>query len=337
MSIQALADSLGLSISTISRALNGYPDVSERTRERVRQAASSMNYQPHPVAHRLATGKTGAIALITSVRTDNYIDATHTALMSGAAEVLRAQKYFTVSVGIPTGDDEMPEFERFLSARIVDGVILARTRTDDARVSLLQQRGIPFITHGRTQTNTAHAWVDTDNVGAFEFATQALIERGHRRIAMINGPSHMTFAVLREQGFRKAIAQAGLAPADCPVHHAELSAQAGEQLTRRLLGADPAPSAIVCATDTLALGAMQAIKQARLRVGEDIAIVGYGNTEAGQYADPPLATIDHAIVDNGRHLAQLLLRVMAGEDATSLTQLEEPQLIVRSSLGPQRT
>ncbi len=339
MSIAALAKSLGLSTSTVSRALNGYSDVNAHTRGRVQAAAKAMGYQPHPVAHRLATGRTGAIALVTSVRIGNFLDASFDALLSGAAEALRPHAYFAMSVVLPTGEQEMQELARFLAGRLVDGVILARTRTNDPRVALMQQQDIPFITHGRTQHNAPHAWVDTDNEEAFFLAARRLIHFGHRRIALINGHGDMTFAALREQGFRRALADAGLEAGLCPVHHGEVDARSGEQAAAALLGAAPDAAAgpvtaILCATDLIALGAMRAVRAAGKAVGRDVSVIGYGNTEAGLYAEPPLTTIDHAIVDNGKHLADLLLRRIRGESPEELTRLEPVRLIARQSDGP---
>jgi len=345
MSIAALAESLGISISTVSRALNGYSDVSVKTRARVEAAAKAMGYQPHPVAHRLATGRTGVIALVSSVRSGNYLDATFSALLSGAADGLRAHGYFAVSVVLPTGEDELTELSRFLNGRLVDGVLLARTRTHDPRVTLLQQRGIPFVTHGRTLGNDPHAWVDADNEQAFFIATQRLIGLGHSHIALINGQPNLTFATLREQGFRRACQEAGLDPAQCLVRHGEVTAASGEQIAAELIATCDCSikvrgqfatklSALLCATDAVALGVMRAIRNAGLVVGRDISVIGYGNTEAGLYTEPPLTTLDYATVDNGRHLADLLMRQLGGEPASGLTRLEPVHLIPRQSDGP---
>jgi len=341
MSIAALAESLGISTSTVSRALNGYTDVSAKTRARVETAAKAMGYQPHPVAHRLATGRTGAIALVSSVRTGNFLDATFAALLSGAAEALRDHGYFALSVVLPTGEDELSELSRFLDGRLVDGILLARTRTNDPRVTLLQQRGVPFITHGRTQFNAPHSWVDTDNEQAFFLATERLIGLGHRHIAFINGHPNMNFAALREQGFRRAIQAHRLDTSTCPVRHGEVSAASGEQIASELIASNSINTesesqitAILCATDAIALGAMAAIRGVGLTVGREISVIGYGNTEAGLYAEPPLTTIDHAIVDNGKHLADLLMRQLGGEPAPGLTRLEPVHLIARQSDGP---
>ncbi len=341
MSIAALAESLGISTSTVSRALNGYADVSAKTRARVEAAAKAIGYQPHPVAHRLATGRTGAIALVSSVKAGNVLDATFAALLAGLAETLREDGYFALSVVLPIGEDEMSELSRFLDGRLVDGIVLARTRTNDPRVALLQQRNVPFVTHGRTQFNAPHAWVDTDNEQAFFMAAERLVMSGHRQIGFINGHPNMTFAALREQGFRRAIQAHGLQAAQCPVRHGEVSAASGEQIAAELIAnhamdtrGEGAITALLCATDAIALGAMAAIRKAGMRVGRDVSVIGYGNTEAGLYADPPLTTIDHAIVDNGRHLAQLLMRLLNGELAKNLTRLEPIHLIGRQSDGP---
>jgi LacI family transcriptional regulator len=221
-------------------------------------------------------------------------------------------------------------------------VILARTRTRDPRVSLLQQQGLPFITHGRTQHNAPHAWVDTDNEQAFLLATRRLVALGHRRIALINGDPGMTFAVLRTQGFLRALAEAGLDAALCPVCHGDVQASSGAAAAAALLAPDNDPlaavhgpiTALLCATDAIALGAMHAVRRCGKVVGRDVSVIGYGNTDAGRYAEPALTTIDHATVDNGHHLADLLLRRIAGEPPQGLTRLEPVQLIERQSHGP---
>lgn len=340
MSIAALAESLNLSTSTVSRALNGYADVSVKTRLRVEDAARQIGYQPNALAHRLATGRTGAIALVSSVRVGNYLDATFSALLSGAADYLRGEGYFALSVVLPAGEQEMPELARFLNGRLVDGILLARTRVEDPRVTLLQQRNIPFVTHGRTHNAVPHAWVDADNVAAFELATQRLISLGHRRIALINGQPEMTFAALREQGFKAALLSNGIEIDSCPVLHGEVSGARGEAIAGELIAKNQSTAhplgpitALLCVTDAVALGAMSAIKAAGLTVGRDISVIGYGNTEAGLYAAPSLTTIDHAVVDNGKHLAELLMRQINGEPATALTRLEPVHLIVRQSDG----
>jgi LacI family transcriptional regulator len=336
MSIQALADSLGISISTVSRALNGYTDVSAATRQRVFDAAKAMNYAPHPMAHRLATGKTGAIAIVNSTRVSRAIDGSAAALHTGVASALRPHNYFALSLTLPTDDDELPELERLLAARLVDGIVLTRTRTFDPRVQLLQDKNIPFVTYGRTTDNRPHAWVDTDSAGTFELATRKLIDLGHQRIALLNGLSHMTYASLYDQGFRRAIAESSLSADACPVHYTDMTGQAGHHVATQLLSLSDAkarPTAFVCATDAIALGVMAAVREAGLSVGGDVSVTGYGNSEAGQLAQPPLASFEYDILDNGRRAADMLLELIAGQSAHQPQVLAPAQFFQRASMG----
>ncbi len=337
MSIRELAKHLGLSVSTVSRALNGYTDVNAGTRERVQQAARELGYRPHPVAHRLATGRTGAVALVSPVLGSSRFDNSFAQLMHGVTSRLEPAGYYLLSMALPADDGELPALQRLLDAGMVDGLILTRTRPRDARVSLLQSRDIAFVTHGRTLHNDAHAWVDTDNERAMRLAVGRLISLGHRRIAMINGPGELSFALLRRQGFMAGIVDAGLDPSRCPVVHSELTAAAAQAVAIDLLHpADRAlrPTAIVCANDVLALGAALACRQSGLRVGHDVSLTGYGNSESAEFADPPLTTVDHQVFESGGHLASLLLRRMAGEDVGVLHELEPVRLIERASIAP---
>jgi LacI family transcriptional regulator len=185
--------------------------------------------------------------------------------------------------------------------------------------------------------NAPHAWVDTDNEQAMRLAVQRLVALGHRRIAMIDGPGELTFSLLRRAGFMQAVRAARLAAVDCPVVHGELSAAAAQRHALELLAPhDPQarPTALVCASDVLALGAKLACKQRGLVVGHDVSITGYGNSEPAEFSDPPITTVDHEVVANGRHLAALLLRCLDGEDPASLSWLEPVRLIERASIGP---
>ncbi|MFM7332033.1 MAG: LacI family DNA-binding transcriptional regulator [Brachymonas sp.] len=212
---------MGISISTVSRALNGYTDVSAATRQRVFDAAKAMNYEPHPLAHRLATGKTGAVAIVSPTRDGRSVDNSIAVLHLAVSQALREQGFFTLSIVLAGGDQELVELNRLIAARLVDAMVLTRTRTVDARVQRLQERKIPFVTYGRTLENEPHAWVDWDLEYAFEQAVKALLAHGHRRIALINGMVHMSFASLIERSVCAQLKQAGINPSECPIHYTD--------------------------------------------------------------------------------------------------------------------
>ncbi|MEY2655493.1 MAG: hypothetical protein RLZZ524_2521 [Pseudomonadota bacterium] len=341
MSIHALAQDLGLSISTVSRALNGYADVSPATRERVVQRAAALGYRPHPGARSLKSGKSHAVGVILPMdeRGGPFVTPMYSTLLGAIAGVLEEEGYtllvtthYSASV-----HDEVGRYDHLINSRSVDAFVVVRTLAQDPRVQLLHERGVPFVTYGRSQFDGEHPWVDTDNEGAFAMATRRLLDFGHRRIGFLNGPQPYAFAQLRRRGHRQALAQAGIAVDPALDLEGDLTEKAGYALTERLLqrlDRPQRPTAILCANDAMAIGAMACCRQHGLRVPEDLSIMGYGNSDASRYCNPPLSTVEHKVADNGRHLGQLLLASLGHRPAPRSSYLEPVELIGRLSDGP---
>lgn len=338
MSIQTLAQDLGLSISTVSRALNGYADVAPATRERVMQRATELGYRPHPGARSMKSGKSHAVGIILPMdeRGGQFINALYSSLLGGIASVLEMRGYTLLATThfSPSVHEEVQRYEQLIRSRSVDGFVVVRTLLRDPRVKLLHEQGIPFVTYGRSELGFEHPWVDTDNEGAFELATWRLLENGHRHIALLNGPAIYTFAQLRQRGFEKALRKAGLTPRSAWMRHSDLTESGGYTLARQWLSERERPSALVCANDAMAIGAIAACREAGLRVGSDISIIGYGNSDASRYCDPPLTTIEHRVAENGRHIGQLLLAQLEMDGSTPGHYLEPVELVARQSDGP---
>ncbi|MEY4977202.1 MAG: hypothetical protein RIQ97_2397 [Pseudomonadota bacterium] len=341
MSIQLLAQDLGLSISTVSRALNGYTDVAPRTRERVVQRANELGYRPHPGARSMKTHKSHAVGVILPMdeRDGPFINALYSSLLGGMAGVLDARGYtLLVTTHLSASvHDEVNRYAHLIHSRLVDGFVVVRTLLDDPRVRLLHERGVPFVTYGRSQLDFEHAWVDTDNERAFELATQRQIDFGHQQIGLLNGPGLYTFAKLRRDGYSRALRKAGLRKRPEWVLEGDLTENAGYALTQQLLAAPSHPTALICANDAMAIGAIAACRQRGLMVGKDMAIIGYGNSDASRYCDPPLTTIEHKVIDNGRHLGQLLLAQFDRQLPPVANYLEPVEIIARQSDGPCRS
>ena len=337
MSIQNLAKDLGLSISTVSRALNGYTDVSKSTRERVAARAAALNYTPHPGARSLKSGKSYAVGVILPANevTGGFMDPMYSSLLGGVSRGLKAGGYNLVvstNGGLPV-KAELALYDQFLRAKWFDGYIIVRTRIQDRRVTALMKHHVPFVTYGRTETEGNEFWVDTDNEQAFYLATQRQIAFGHRNIALLNGPEEFMFAALRERGYTRAMHGAGLEPALHQVLHGSLTERAGYALTEQLITSNNPPSALLCATDAMAIGAIAACRAHGLVVGQQVSVVGYGNSDAGQFCVPPLTTIAHDVQNNGLHLAELLLTRLRSETPEQSHFLETVQIIPRASDG----
>jgi len=338
MSIVHLAKDLGLSVSTVSRALNGYSDVAEATRERVMARAQALGYKPHPGARRLKSGKSGAVGVVlpATPQGGQFIDAMYSSLLGGTASVLEADGYSLMATthGQCTSAQEISLYENFIRSGWFDAFVIVRTRLDDPRITLAQQHRVPFVTYGRCSSATHYAWVDTDNEQAFYMAAQRQIGFGHRRIALLNGPAEYTFAQLRRTGYERALREAHLPVRADWIVQGPVTENSGFTLATHLLAQPERPTALLCATDSVAIGAMAACRAAGLRVGHDISIMGYGNSDAGGYANPPLTTIAHDVHENGRRLGRVLLAVLAGQNPDSLHYLEPVVLVPRGSDGP---
>ena len=335
MSLVRLSKELGLSTSTVSRALNGYTDVSPSTRARVFEHAKKIGYQPSPMARKLASGKAFAIGMVLPVfgQQGQFMDRIYSGLLAGANDALAEGGYHVIATAATSPEKELQINQSMVDGGWVDGMIVARTRASDPRVEYLQRFGKCFVTFGRTENMPPHAWVDTDNEGAFRLATERLLRLGHERIAMLDAVRDFTFARLREKGYRDAMCAAGL---EAVVRYGQLSNQSGEEMAGELLDSSTPPTALACATDAMAMGAYVACRARGLAIGRDISIIGYGNSDLAHYADPGLTTIEHHPYANGLELGKVLLRLLGGEDPTEFSLLQPVELVIRASDGPPR-
>ncbi len=332
MSIRTLAQRLDLSITTVSRALAGYSDVSKATQERVRQAAREMGYRPNSSARNLKLGRANTIGLVMAVAGPGG-DPFMSELISGVSASLEAHDLDLVITAAADDAAAIAAIRRVADGRKVDGFILPRTRWDDPRVAFLMEIGLPFVCHGRTSRADRHAWLDIDGEAAFAEAAQRLLDQGHRRIAFINAPLDYTFARHRRAGVLAALRAAGLAPvADIAAPQARFAE--GEAAAAALLAADPRPTALLCATDQLAIGALAAIRKRGLRAGRDVAVIGYDDIAISAHADPPLTTMRQPIAEEGAELVRLMLGAIAGKPVAELQTLWRATLVPRASDGP---
>ncbi len=211
MNLKQLSRMLALSQTTVSRALNGYPEVSEETRRRVVDAAKRHGYRPNPSARRLAKGKSGMIGYVLPTGAAVDIDPHFVEFLSGLGDYARGHELDLV-LSPADADDQETTYRRIVANRQVDAVYISSPRPCDRRVALLAALGLPFIVHGRSEgLDLDYPFIDIDNEGAFHEATRLLVQLGHRRIGLINGDTRETFAIHRERGMRRALTGAGLA------------------------------------------------------------------------------------------------------------------------------
>lgn len=271
VTIKDLAAELDLSITTISRALNGYTDVGEKTRAKVEDAAQRLGYRPNRNAQRLVLQRTHNIAW---VQTDNelkYLDPHFAEVMAGVLASARHTNYDIVLTSHGT-DREIATYDRYVRDNSVDGFIVDLPREDDVRIGFLLESGRPFVVHGRDQRFSQYGWVDMDNYGNFYRLTRMLIANGHRRIAFINGDETFNFALYRHRAARDAAANSGL-PSDAITiyNSAHPMGDAGFRLTQQAL-ADFKVTAVIYSSILLLMEGFEVLAGAGLRDGRPIAI-----------------------------------------------------------------
>lgn len=333
-SLKALAQRLGLSITTVSRALDDYPDVAQSTRERVRHAAREANYRPHSAARRLRKGAGETVAFVMPAQPGHFHEPVFAELLAAIGEKLAAEHHDLILLAARPGLEEMATYRRLVESGRADAFIIARTRRHDERVAYLEAKGVPFICHGRTETKRPYAFVDGDGEAGFKALTTRLIGLGHRRIAHLSAPSYLTFATLRANGWRQAMAEGGLDEAARQLLvEGEPTEADGHRLAVELLAGPQPPTALLCATDRMALGAMQAVVEAGLAIGPDIAVTGHDNIPAASYARPGLTTMELPPAEVGMRLAAMVLARMGGGDPRELSTVLSLRQIPRGSSG----
>lgn len=334
VSLKTLSRQLGLTEGTVSRALNGYDDIAPKTRERVRETAARLGYHPNSNARRLATGNAECIACILPWQSTHIADPFLGELLDGISEAL-AERHWDLTVTVPRSqEDEIATIRRLARAGRVNGVVISRTLLRDPRVETLQEIGLPFVAHGRTASPQDFAWLDTDNFAAMREATLHLAGLGHRRIAHIHGPLRYNFAAERLMGYRQALQDAGLAAGPALEAGSETDLATGHDAMHRLLAADEVPTAVVCVTDMVAIGAMKAIRELGLLPGRDMSVVGYDGIPIGEHMSPALTTMKQPLHSAGQKLVTMLMSVIDGDDPANNQEILSAQLVRRETDKP---
>mgnify|MGYP000267595112 CR=1 FL=1 len=337
LNLKELSEKLGLSQTTVSRALNGYPEVSEATRARVMNAAQQTGYKPNKAAQRLATGKAASIGLVMQSAPELGGDPHFAEFLSGLAEEsVKHDFHFVMAPASP--DDEVAALRRLIASGYVDAVFVAHVIDPDPRVELLKSSGMPYLMHGRLMGDEHdYPYLDVDNEGAFYTAAKLLLQLGHKRIALLNGMERFTFAIRRKNGLERALREAGLSLPNDYTQHSVMNDQMGLRGMEGFLALPEPPTAVLCASTALALGAVRAINKAGLKPGEDISLIAHDDVLSllkPESFSVPLTTTRSSLRAAGVRVAQRLISTVKGGPKMAEQELWEAELIVRASTGP---
>jgi DNA-binding LacI/PurR family transcriptional regulator len=330
--IRDVAQRAGVSKGAVSFALNGRPGVADATRARILRAADELGWRPSASARALSKQRALAIGLVLArppaqIGNDPYFGQ----LLAGMEEVLAAQGYALVMSVVADRDAEVTTYERLASDQRIDGVVLTDPRADDPRYPLLAELGIPAVIVGDPVWSCPYPYIAADERPVVLQAVRHLIELGHRRIGHVSGPLNVAHAVVRDQAWRDAMADAGLQVSDSV--DGAFSADGGTQATVRLLDAVHPPTAIVYASDLMAIAGIAVARDRGLRVPHDLSVIGYDDIALARHIDPPLTTVRQDPVAAGRIAAARLLATLTGTPAEDVSP-PDPVLVVRASTAP---
>ncbi len=327
---------LSLSQTTVSRALNGYPEVSEETRRRVTEAARRHGYRPNPSARRLATGKAGMIGYVLPTGASVDIDPHFIEFLSGLGDYARGHDLDLV-LSPAAADEEETTYRRVVANKQVDAVYVSSPRPADRRIALLNQLGLPFIVHGRSEGfDFDYAYLDIDNEGAFHDAARLLLQLGHRRLGLINGDDRETFAIHRERGMRRALAASGLDLMPDFRHAVAMTEENGYRAARSILARGDRPTGILCSSLIMALGVARAANDLGLAIPGDLSLVAHDDVFPWLRPENfpvPLTTTRSSIRAAGQRIAERLAAKISGLETEPRGEVWPVDLVVRGSIG----
>jgi LacI family transcriptional regulator len=335
MNLKEFADALGLSQTTVSRALSGYPEVKAETRERIAAAAIKHGYHPNRAAIGLATGRAGAIGIV--LKAQSEFGPHMSEFLGGLGSALDDHGVDILVSTVETQDAELAAYRRLAASKRIDAVVLHTPTERDERINILNSLNVPFVLHGRTLSDVSFNFMDIDNHGAIHQAAKHLIELGHKRIALINGFPRRTFAEHRNRGFRDAHEEGRLRVDDALLGSGEFTDEMGFRLTSGFLNLPEPPTAIIAGSMMSALGAMRAIRMAGLLLGRDMSLIAHDDVFpyiSPENMVPKISTTQSSMRAAGARIGEMLLQLIAGKNTEVFNEVWPVDLVIRESTCP---
>ena len=307
--IARLAQELGISTGTVSRALNGKPDVNDKTRKRVLEAAQRLGYAPNHAARALAQGITRSIGFMIQLGPDGASsnDYFFMGVFDGMQSVLG--KFGLDLLVLPCASDQDPYtyLQRFVSRSAVDGMVLASTRQVDRRIELLQSSHIPFVTLGRSSTGKGYSWIDLDFEGAAGDLIDRFVAKGHRRIAVTIPQGEINFGPVFLRAYRDTLEKHGIAFDPSLVFETDRHEDSGDGIVDAMLKMDSPPTAILLIYELTAIGIYRRLREHGLTPGQDFAVAAFRDEPTVRFLSPSLTCYALSLPDLGKSLAHALL------------------------------
>jgi DNA-binding LacI/PurR family transcriptional regulator len=331
LTIRQIAKLAGVSRSTASRVLNNRPNVSPGMRELVQKVIAETGYVPDPIARSLSSRRSKIIGLVIPLAIQSlFEDPFFPRLMQGISQGCNDHDHTLSLFLFHSEEEERKLYHRISRNRLLDGVIVTATRTDDPLIPQLIANRVPFVMHGRHEDPRV-SFVEVDNeTGAYTAVTH-LVRLGRQRIALITGPAASLAAEDRKQGYLKALQERRVRIDESLIVQGDFTETSGYEAMLRLLPHEPA--AVFVASDTMALGALRALREAGKRVPDEVALIGFDDMPQATTAHPPLTTIRQPIQQTGVLAVEMLMDILENGAEPSRRIILPTELVIRASCG----
>jgi LacI family transcriptional regulator len=329
--LRTLADSLGLSVTTVSRALKEGPEVNRDTIEKVKAAALALGYRPNLGGLNLRTGKTHAIGIVLPFERQGEMNIVVASLVEGVSRVMKGFGYRTTVVPQLQADDPLAAVRDLIEEGSVDGVIITHTRPQDERVRYLIEAEMPFVSFGRTDFHGEHASIDIDHETIGAEAARLLLDAGHEAPLLIAPSSQFTYSLQFVKGWSRTFNARKLAVPDDLIHFTTTTPDSGEGIAWDIVEWHPHATAAFVASQEAALGFLSGLRANGLEVGHSFGLVTYGGTKLHDFLNPPVSAWYFSNYVIGERLAALLKRRMEGEEAEALQELVTAEFVDHGS------
>ena len=334
ITIRDVARHLNLSITTVSRAINNYEDVSEETRQRVLQAVVDLGYTPNRAARQLRHKYSDTIGYILPADAPRFLDPFFAEFIAGLGDETSKHGLDLLVSTAPSGSQvEQHAYEKWLHGHKVDGIVLNRMHLKDWRVEYLAQNKFPFVTLERSLDPYDYPSIEINGRYWFKTLIDHLVSLGHQRIAYIGADPELKIQADRFAGYLDGLQLNGLTFDPELVLTGDLTSEGGYSTGERLLALPYPPSAITCVDDMTAIGVLHAARDLGWIVGENLAITGFDGIEGFKHTQPPLTTINQPIYMIACRLVQMLADQIAGKVLEERVQIDPVLEIRQSTIG----
>jgi len=336
LTLEDIAELAGVSRSTVSRVVNEQPNVRDAVRKRVLEVIQDTGYRPNAAARTLASQRTWTVGMILPLSVSFFFtDPYYSHLTKGIAQACNQYDYTLALFLVSSKEDEEKMFPRISRRGLLDGVIVqSGHHGDQGIISHLVDANLPLVVVGRPFRSDNVSYVDIDNVNAAYNAVAHLIRLGYQRIGTVTGPVTSTVGIDRKEGYRKALVERGRTIDESLIVEGDFTEVGGYYATQKMLSAKP--DAVFAASDVMAIGAMRAVRDAGLRIPEDIAFVGFDDLPIATFSDTQLTTIRQPVISFGAKAVEILIDLIENGNNPPRHIIMDTELVIRESCGATR-